>query len=82
MPATEWSTVFHPARRAREQANPADQPCRSMITLTVAAAGVQAHAHSRIGRPRLRHIEVASIPIAGLRGDFLGAAALFWELSA
>ncbi len=27
----------------------------------------------------LRHLEVASIPIAGLEGDFLGAAALFWE---
>ena len=26
-----------------------------------------------------RHIEVASIPIIGLRGEFLGAAALFWE---
>ena len=29
----------------------------------------------------LRHIEVAAIPIAGVHGDFLGAAALFWELS-
>ena len=27
-----------------------------------------------------RHIEVASIPIIGLQGDFLGATALFWEL--
>jgi PAS domain-containing protein len=28
-----------------------------------------------------RHVEVASIPIVGLQGDFLGAAALFWEVS-
>ena len=28
-----------------------------------------------------RHVEVASIPIAGLDGDFLGGAALFWEVS-
>jgi hypothetical protein len=27
-----------------------------------------------------RHIEVASIPISGLKGEFLGAAALFWEI--
>jgi hypothetical protein len=27
-----------------------------------------------------RHIEVASIPIAGLQSEFLGAASLFWEL--
>jgi PAS domain-containing protein len=29
----------------------------------------------------VRHVEVASIPIVGLQGDFLGAAALFWEVS-
>jgi hypothetical protein len=27
-----------------------------------------------------RQIEVASIPIVGLQGEFLGAAALFWEI--
>ena|ERR1700730_5735987 len=30
----------------------------------------------------VRHVEVASIPITGLQGEFLGAAALFWELPA
>ena len=29
----------------------------------------------------LRHVEIAAIPIIGLQGDFLGAAALFWEVS-
>jgi hypothetical protein len=28
-----------------------------------------------------RDLEVAAVPIAGLDGGFLGAAALFWELS-
>ena len=28
-----------------------------------------------------RHVDVASIPIAGLDGDFLGGVALFWEVS-
>ena len=27
-----------------------------------------------------RQIDVASIPIMGLQGEFLGAAALFWEI--
>ena len=26
------------------------------------------------------HIEVAALPIIGLQGEFLGAAALFWEI--
>jgi len=29
----------------------------------------------------VRHIEVTSIPITGLQGDFLGAATFFWEIS-
>ena len=27
-----------------------------------------------------RHIDVVSIPIIGLQGEFVGAAALFWEI--
>ena len=27
-----------------------------------------------------RHIEVVSIPIIGLQGEFLGAASLYWEI--
>jgi hypothetical protein len=27
-----------------------------------------------------RHIDVVSIPIVGLQGEFLGAVALFWEI--
>ena len=27
-----------------------------------------------------RHIEVASIPIVGLQGEFLGAVSLYWEI--
>jgi hypothetical protein len=37
------------------------------------------HFHIRGMDGVLRHIEVASIPIVGLQGEFLGAAALFWE---
>jgi len=28
-----------------------------------------------------RHLEVMAIPILGIQGEFLGAVALFWELS-
>ena len=28
-----------------------------------------------------RHLEVVAIPILGIQGEFLGAVALFWELS-
>jgi hypothetical protein len=27
-----------------------------------------------------RHIDVVSIPILGLQGELVGAAALFWEI--
>lgn len=37
--------------------------------------------HARGVDGLVRHIEVTSIPITGLQGDFLGAATLFWELS-
>jgi hypothetical protein len=50
-----------------------------MITL---ATRLPAHKRFRIvGHDGVsRRIEVTAIPIAGLTGDFLGAAALFWEL--
>ena len=28
-----------------------------------------------------RHLEVVAIPILGIQGEYLGAVALFWELS-
>jgi hypothetical protein len=28
----------------------------------------------------VRHVEVAAIPITGLQDEFLGAAAMFWEV--
>ena len=51
-----------------------------MITL---ARQRPAHARLRIrGLDGIaRDPEVAAVPIAGLDGGFLGAAALFWELS-
>ena len=77
MPAAVWSSVFDPADDQGQLVPPSDLPL--MITLTK-----QKPAHKRFNIRGLnglaRSIEVTSIPIAGLQGDFLGAAALFWEV--
>ena len=79
MPAEKWSSAFNPVDDKGKRVTPEALPL--MITLTT-----RQPAHGRIsilglnGRPH--KIEVTSIPINGLRGDFLGAAALFWELVA
>jgi PAS domain-containing protein len=77
MPAEEWSRCFTPIDDNGQPIAPADLPL--MITL---ATRLPAHKRFRIvGHDGVsRRIEVTAIPIAGLHGGFLGAAALFWEL--
>ena len=77
MPAEDWSSAFKPVDDRGQPIAPADLPL--MITL---ATRLPAHKRFRIvGHDGVsRRIEVTAIPIAGLTGDFLGAAALFWEL--
>jgi PAS domain-containing protein len=78
MPAEEWSTVFTPEDGQGRPIPPDDLPL--MITLTT-----QRPAYRRFFIRGLdgtvRQVEVVAIPIIGLQGDFLGAAALFWEAS-
>jgi PAS domain-containing protein len=78
MPAEEWSAIFTPTDDEGQPIPPKDLPL--MITL---ARQRPAYAcfYIRGLDGVLRHLEVASIPIAGLQGEFLGAAAIFWELS-
>ncbi|HEY7748109.1 MAG TPA: hypothetical protein VH933_05480 [Aestuariivirgaceae bacterium] len=77
MPAEEWSSVFTPLDEDGQPISPEQVPLR--ITLTE-----RRPAYRRLFIRGLdgvsRHIEVASIPIVGLQGEFLGGAALFWEL--
>jgi PAS domain-containing protein len=77
MPAERWSTCFMPASEDGRPLPPAEVPL--MVTLAT-----QRPAYRRLyirGQDGVeRHIEVVAIPISGLRGAFLGAAALFWEL--
>ena len=78
MSAEEWSAAFTPLDQERQPLPPENLPLR--ITLAK-----QRPAYRRFFIRGLdgvlRHVEVASIPITGLRGEFLGAAALFWEFS-
>ena len=77
MTAAEWSSAFDPVDDQGQQVAPGDLPL--MITL---AKQRPAHKrfHIRGMNGVIRHIEVTAIPFIGLRGRFLGAAALFWEL--
>jgi PAS domain-containing protein len=77
MPAARWSSAFTPVDDQGEPVAPEALPL--MITLAR-----QRPAYTRIYINGMngvrRHIDVASIPILGLKGEFLGAAAFFWEI--
>jgi PAS domain-containing protein len=78
IPAEEWASVFTPEDGQGRPTPPDNLPL--MITLAT-----QRPAYRRFFIRGLdgaaRQVEVAAIPIIGLQGDFLGAAALFWEAS-
>ena len=78
MPAEEWSSVFKPLDDAGQPIPPEALPLR--ITLTKQRPAYRKFFIQGLDGV-LRHIEVAAIPIIGLQREFLGAAALFWELS-
>jgi hypothetical protein len=78
MPAKEWSSVFTPVDDRGQAMPPDDLPL--MIALTK-----RRPAYARFSIKGLngvaRQVEVTAIPILGLEGEFLGAAAIFWELA-
>jgi PAS domain-containing protein len=77
MPAEQWSRCFTPVDEHGEQIAPADLP----LMMTLATRLPAQKRFCIVGHDGVsRRIDVTSIPIAGLHGDFLGAAALFWEL--
>lgn len=77
MPADEWSTAFAPVDKEGQPIAPGDLPL--MITLATKRPEYKRF-YIRGLSGSSRHIEVTSIPINGLQGEFLGAAAFFWEL--
>lgn len=78
MPAGEWSSAFTPLDDAGEPLSAEKLPL--MITLTTRRPAYRKFVIRGLDGV-VRPIEVASIPIVGLQNEFLGAAALFWELS-
>ncbi len=77
MPAAIWSSML-PALDGQGQPIPAaERPL--MITVTQHRPVYKRYFLQGMNGVR-RQIEVASIPILGLQGEFLGAAALFWEI--
>jgi PAS domain-containing protein len=78
MSAKEWSSAFTPEDSEGHPVPPEDVPL--MITITKKRPAYQRFFIRGFDGVR-RHVEVASIPIAGLDGDFLGGVALFWEVS-
>jgi PAS domain-containing protein len=77
MPAAVWSSAFTPVDDAGQPIAPEDLP----LMRTLAR---QRPAHKRFHIQGMngvrRQIEVTSIPILGLQREFLGGAALFWEI--
>jgi PAS domain-containing protein len=77
MPAETWSKAFTPVDEQGQPMPPEDLPLMiALATQRPAQKRMYIHGLDSVRR----HIEVASIPIVGLQGEFLGAAALFWEV--
>ena len=78
MPGEEWSTIFAPEDQEGQPIPPAELPL--MIALQEQRPAYQQFFIRALDGVR-RHLEVVAIPILGIQGEFLGAVALFWELS-
>jgi PAS domain-containing protein len=78
LPLAEWASAFTPVDDKGQPVPGDDLPL--VITLAEQRPAYKRF-HIRGSDGVLRHIEVASIPIVGLEGKFLGAAAIFWEIS-
>lgn len=77
MAVEEWSSTFQMLDETGQPLPPDSRPLR--ITLSERRPAFR-RVCIRGLNGALRNLEVASIPITGLEGEFLGAAALFWEL--
>ncbi len=78
MSLEEWSSAVTRFDDEGQVIPPEDLPL--MITLATKRPTYKRY-HTRGPDGVVRHIEVTSIPITGLQGDFLGAMVLFWEIS-
>lgn len=78
MPASEWSTIFSPMDEDGNPLPPEDLPL-------IIAINEQHPAHKSFWikgmNGSLRKLEVTAIPLIGQAERFLGAIAIFWEVS-
>ena len=77
MPAEVWASAFTPVDDKGQPIPPEDVPL--MIALTKQRPAYRSLYIKGLNGVS-RQIEVAAIPILGLQREFLGAAALFWEI--
>jgi PAS domain-containing protein len=77
MPAEVWASAFTPVDDRGQPIPPEDLPL--MFALTRRRPAYKRLYIKGLNGVR-RQIEVAAIPILGLQREFLGAAALFWEI--
>lgn len=77
MPASQWTTIFHPMDRDGNSLPGEELPL--MIALT---RRCPAHRNFWIRGldGRLRELEVTAFPVIGQAGRFLGGIAIFWEI--
>ena len=78
MPASEWSTIFNPMDEDGNPLPPEELPL-------IIAINKQHPAHKSFWikgmNGSLRKLEVTAIPLIGQAERFLGAIAIFWEVS-
>jgi PAS domain-containing protein len=77
MPAKVWSSMLPAVDAQGEPIPSAERPL--MITVAEHRPTYKRFFLQGMNGVR-RQVDVASIPIMGLKGEFLGAAALFWEI--
>lgn len=77
LPASEWSTMFHPVDKDGEPIPPEDLPLVIAMTQTHPA-----HLNHWIRGldNELRQIELTAFPLIGQSGQISAAIAIFWEV--
>jgi PAS domain-containing protein len=78
IPATTWTSMLRPMDEQGQPIPPDQLPLMFALT-TQRPAYKRFFIHGMNGVRR--HIEVTSVPIVGLQGEFLGATSLFWEIA-
>jgi PAS domain-containing protein len=77
MPATALTSIFTPVDEQGQPMSPEELPLMMALSKR-RPVYKRLHLHGLDGVRR--HLEVVSIPLVGLQGEFLGAASLYWEI--